>query len=312
VSARIRSAMFWAECVLGALLLVIIAALTEYVVLDGRVKHQPVTLTDGSGETWVIVGSDSRSDVPPGRNVYGTTQQVSGSRADVVLVVHRENGATHALTLPRDLLVTGAHGVPERLTLTWHSSPQTFVDSLCDSLNIPTTHLVTVDMAGFAHVVDALGGIDVTIPHPVRDAYSGLSLTRSGKNHLSGAEALALVRSRHPEQLIDGTWRALGEADGAQARSEWSAEVFRTVVSTAKRAAANPVVAQRVAAAAANSLTLSSGSRLMSLVPLLGATQTVAAVPASSVPGARTVVLPDDATRNALSEAGFTSGTCTR
>ena len=51
----------------------------------------------------------------------------------------------------------------ERLALTWLDGPSATVDALCGP-GIPTDHLVTVDLAGFAAVIDTTGGPDVDVP----------------------------------------------------------------------------------------------------------------------------------------------------
>ena len=64
----------------------------------------------------------------------------------------------------------------------------------------PPTISSTVDLAGFAAVVDAAGGLDVDVPPPVRDTDTGLRIDEAGAHHVDGATALAMVRSRHPEE----------------------------------------------------------------------------------------------------------------
>ncbi|MFQ1001332.1 LCP family protein [Modestobacter sp. SSW1-42] len=196
--------------VLLVAVLVVVAALADLTVLARRVDHIDVDLSGGAGDadgrTWVLVGLDSREDLPEGADVadFGTPTDVPGARADVVLVVHQTDAGSSVLSVPRDVVVrTG--GRPGRLALTWERGPQATVAALC-SLGIPTDHLVTVDLRGFADVVDAAGGLDVDVPLPVRDPGAGLELTRQGRQHVDGATALALVRSRHPEHLVDGRW----------------------------------------------------------------------------------------------------------
>ena len=54
--------------------------------------------------------------------------------------------------------------------------------------------------------MDAAGGLDVDVPSPVRDPAAGLELRVAGPQHVDGATALAMVRSRHPQELVDGDW----------------------------------------------------------------------------------------------------------
>ena len=57
-----------------------------------------------------------------------------------------------------------------------------------------------------AGLVDGLGGITIEFEHPARDTESGLFVTETGPVELDGEQALAYVRSRHYEELIDGQW----------------------------------------------------------------------------------------------------------
>ncbi|MFJ8444258.1 LCP family protein [Kitasatospora griseola] len=61
-------------------------------------------------------------------------------------------------------------------------------------------HYIEVNFLGFVSTVDALGGVDVCTPKPLRDDYSGLDLP-AGTSRLDGAGALRYVRARH----VDGS-----------------------------------------------------------------------------------------------------------
>ena len=59
---------------------------------------------------------------------------------------------------------------------------------------------VTVDLDGFAALVNAIGGVDFEVPISMNydDPYQDLHIHFSaGMQHLSGAEALKVVRFRH-------------------------------------------------------------------------------------------------------------------
>jgi LCP family protein required for cell wall assembly len=67
------------------------------------------------------------------------------------------------------------------------------VESLTD---VRIDQTVVIDFAGFRQMVDALGGVPVTLPRPVADRNSGLNLP-AGEHRLDGRQALAYVRVRH-------------------------------------------------------------------------------------------------------------------
>jgi LCP family protein required for cell wall assembly len=77
---------------------------------------------------------------------------------------------------------------------------------------IEVDHVVRVTFDGFAAVVNALGGVSVCTDNPARDPRSGLDLP-GGCVVADGYTTLAWVRSRHTEQLIDGTWQIVAGSD---------------------------------------------------------------------------------------------------
>jgi LCP family protein required for cell wall assembly len=81
-------------------------------------------------------------------------------------------------------------------------------------LDVPIHYFTLMDFNGFVEMVDAVGGVDVTVETAFNDAlYDGLGLEGQGfgldvgEHHLDGYEALAYARSR----------RAPGESDFTRA-----------------------------------------------------------------------------------------------
>lgn len=69
------------------------------------------------------------------------------------------------------------------------------VDAMSTLLAVPIDRYVRIDMDDFAWMVDAVGGIDVTLAKAVSDPKVHLKLP-AGANHLDGAHALAFSRTR--------------------------------------------------------------------------------------------------------------------
>lgn len=290
--------------VLAVLGVLLVAGATDAAVLADRIDRVAVTPTTGPGTTWVLVGVDSRSDLPAGASTeqFGTTDEVPGARADVVLVAHSDGDRSTVFSVPRDVVVT-AGGVSGRLALSWLHGPQSTVDALC-GLGIPTDHLVSVDLAGFAAVVDAAGGLDVDVPAPVRDSAAGLELTESGRQHLDGRTALALVRSRQPEERVDGRWvPAPVDPDG---RASAAGQVIDALVDQVQDSVLRPWRLQRVAWAASGALTVDDGTSARELTSLatldLGP---VSVLPAGEPVNGTLLRFPTAATAGALAAAGL-------
>jgi LCP family protein required for cell wall assembly len=286
-----------------ALLLLLLAG--DAALLTGRVTGLQVRLHPGpgTGGTWVLVGLDSRADLPPGAAAqFGSADDVPGSRADVVLVVRNDGRRTTALSVPRDVVVSTTLG-PGRLALSWHDGPQQTVDALCE-LGIPTDHLVAVDLAGFPAVVDAAGGLDIDVPAPVRDPAAGLQLTRPGRVHIDGATALALVRSRHPEQLVDGVWLpAPVDPDG---RAETAGTVLGALIDQVRRAWVRPWRLQSLAWAASGALAVDDRTSTAELMSLLRAElTTVTVLPVGEAVGGTLARFRTADTAAALADSGL-------
>ena len=80
---------------------------------------------------------------------------------------------------------------------------RTLQDAIGELLGIPIHYHATMEFEGFIHMVDAVGGVDITIDRAIVDpGYDGFgadgrgwSITE-GKHHLDGVDALAYARSR--------------------------------------------------------------------------------------------------------------------
>ncbi|MFE2581165.1 LCP family protein [Streptomyces sp. NPDC059378] len=183
--------------------------------LDGNIKgidldraigdDRPAKLPT-SGQNLLILGSDSRA----GANAALKTGNVSGARSDTALVMHIPEGRQKAVavSIPRDTLVTRpectrADGskVPSAQRVMFNSI-YSQVGSACvvktveKISGIRMDHYMEIDFAGFKELVDAIGGVDVTVDQDIHDSSSGLDLT-SGTHRLNGTQSLEFVRTRH-------------------------------------------------------------------------------------------------------------------
>ncbi len=302
----------WIAAIVGCLVVLLVAVDALVLVSRiGRVSLPPVTMAGNAdpGETWVIVGSDNRADVPDGLSKYGSGGAEIGEHADIIIVVHQTADGTHAFAVPRDMWVRSRAGDPGRLTLMLTSSPDDFAAAMCLSLGIPVDHLVIVHMGAFIGLVNALGGIDIDFPHATRDANAQLNVP-AGLNHLNGDQALAYVRSREPEYFIDGTWKAEDITQGAQEqRPQAATQVLGQVVKKLK-AARNPVTWQNVAWALTSNTLVDEGTSFFDLPSLLGSIDgDIPVLPVSPSSG-EIIAVPSDETYRALMAAGYPSGAC--
>ncbi|WP_435279090.1 LCP family protein [Streptomyces sp. 1222.5] len=155
----------------------------------------------------LVLGSDSRSG--KANKALGGGDS-GGARSDTAMVVHIDAGRTEAtvVSIPRDTLVTrpscplpsgGSTAVTHGAMFNSAYSvggPVCAVKTVESLTHVRMDHYVEIDFAGFAKLVDALGGVDVTTDQDIDDDKSHLRLD-AGDHHLDGTQALALARTRH-------------------------------------------------------------------------------------------------------------------
>ena len=159
----------------------------------------------------LIVGSDSREDLPEGFENFGSFE---GERTDVIMVAHVIPGeGGQLLSLPRDLKVAIPGNGTNRINAAFvFGGPDLLVQTIQGNFGIPINHYVEIDFGGFARVVDSLGGITKTFENPARDLKSGLDVP-AGTVVMDGETALAYARSRSYQEQINGEWVSVDGSD---------------------------------------------------------------------------------------------------
>jgi len=215
------------------------------------------TPSDGSINL-LVVGSDTRQGLRDGG--FG---QAAGQRSDVIILVHLVPAARHAtvLSIPRDLYVPVAGtGGSAKINSAFNRGPGQLVQTIQQSLGIPVHHYLLVNFDGFREVVDALGGVAMYFPRPVRDSNngrneSGLAVAAAGCRRLDGDQALALARSRYFQyQDKAGRWHGDPGTDLGRIRRQQT--MLRALAAKAVgRNLANPIRANALVGSVVRSLT---------------------------------------------------------
>jgi LCP family protein required for cell wall assembly len=254
----------WVVRLLAATAALLLAAGVVPLAADRAIDRVSVELPgpDPAGETWLLVGSDSRAaaDSAEDRARFGDTAQVPGARADVLVLVRFGAEGASVVSVPRDLVALTPLGI-RRLASLWSRGPQALVDAVCSTLGVAVAHLVALEFDGFRDLVDAVGGIDVTVAAPIRDPLAGLSLPRTGRVRLDGQDTLAWVRARRAEILVDGAW--VPEPAGAQRRADRARLVLGAI--GARVSPAHPIRAMRAALAAGPALAADRSTHLLEI-----------------------------------------------
>jgi LCP family protein required for cell wall assembly len=159
----------------------------------------------------LLIGSDTRSGA---NGKIGGQAGISGARSDTAMVLHIAPGAHQAvvLSIPRDSVVPILTCSPEDGTPGQTAQPAGYVEQLnatfayggpgClwktieQTTGIHLNDFIELTFAGFEHVIDDIGGVNVCLPAAVHDPQSRLNLS-AGKHHIYGREALAFWRVRY-------------------------------------------------------------------------------------------------------------------
>jgi len=186
---------------------------------------QVLDANDGPAENYLIVGSDSRADLPD------QEQEAPGSRSDSIMILRRDpDGGAALLSIPRDLWVPIAEtGDSFKINAAFNGGADRLIKTIQDALGIPIHHYIEVDFDGFSRLVDTFGGVEICVPNAAQDEGSGLSIT-AGCQTLEGPQALAFVRSRHYEEFVDGDWVEDGKNDFGRIERQ---QMFLRVAATA-------------------------------------------------------------------------------
>jgi len=170
--------------------------------------EQVLDANDGPAENYLIVGSDSRADLPD------EEVEAPGSRSDSIMILRRDpDGGAALLSIPRDLWVPIAEtGDSFKINAAFNGGADRLIATIQNALGIPIHHYIEVDFDGFSRLVDTFGGVEICVPNAAQDTGSGLSI-QGGCQTLHGPQALAFVRSRHYEEWIDEDWVEDGKND---------------------------------------------------------------------------------------------------
>ncbi|MDP1851068.1 MAG: LCP family protein [Candidatus Planktophila sp.] len=190
---------------------------------------------------YLLVGSDTREGLTKEQSRLlrvGTTKSAAGARSDTMLLVHISKARDKAtiISIPRDSLVT----IPEHQSslykdriipaangkinsaFAWGGAPL-LIQTIENETGVRIDHYLEIGFAGFAKMVDSLGGIEVCSKRDIDDPKSHLVMS-AGVHTLNGVEALKYVRTRD----FDG----MGDLGRMQRQQQFMSAVLRKLTST--------------------------------------------------------------------------------
>ena len=177
-------------------------------------------------EDFLIVGIDSRAGAN-GSMGAGGTENAGGARSDTIMLVNipANRKRVVAVSFPRDLAITPIkceawnpdtweygplydpdtkkYGPKNVFTETKLNStfafggPKCLVKEIQKLSGLSINRFIAVDFAGFAKMVDAIGGVEVCSTSPLIDYELGTVLAHSGRQLIDSETALNYVRARN-------------------------------------------------------------------------------------------------------------------
>jgi LCP family protein required for cell wall assembly len=209
-------------------------------------KGQPFTV--------LILGTDSREGTG---TAYGTDADACHCSDTIMLArVNPQTSKVSLLSVPRDTRIAVDNGTKHvKLNSAFAAGPDNSVAAIEKTLNIPINHWVVLDLAGFTSIVNAINGIKLDFPYPIRDKNAGLNVTTTGCQTVNGTEALAISRARELQYFKDGKWIYDPTWENGRQRRE---QILLRVMAahTVKASLSNPFTAAKVIS------TLTSHNRL--------------------------------------------------
>ncbi|MET8796219.1 LCP family protein [Nocardia sp. NPDC004568] len=249
-----------------AILLALLALLVYgFVKLDGSLTRIDA-LTDyedrvgnTAGTNWLLVGSDSRAGLSEEETSgLATGGEVGDPRTDTIILVHiPPSGRTTLVSLPRDSYVSIPGYGQDKLNAAFAFGGAPLLTQTVEvATGLRIDHYAEIGFAGFAGVVDALGGIDICVPQAIDDPLAGIDLP-AGCQELKGPQALGFVRSRAT---------ALADIDRMNNQRLFLSALLEKATSPATLA--NPFALWPMATNVAGSLTVDKGDHIWDLARL--------------------------------------------
>jgi LCP family protein required for cell wall assembly len=167
---------------------------------------------------YLLVGSDTREGLSKEELKalrVGSIATAAGKRSDTMLLVHISKARDKAvlISIPRDTFAL----IPEHKSksgklipaayskinssFNWGGAPL-LIQTVEEMTELKIDHYIEINFAGFARIVDSIGGVEVCTKKNINDPKSHLIL-EAGVHTLNGIESLKYVRTREFDGLGD-------------------------------------------------------------------------------------------------------------
>ena len=182
---------------------------------DTKVIHKTVYYTKENSSSLAVSDITSKpfNILISGNDSFGSLDENSRSDVDMLVTINPVTSTILLTSIPRDSYVKEVcndyacnYGVYDKLTHTGIYGVDTTKETIENMLDIDINYIYRVNFTSMIDIVDALGGVDVTVPEgmAVSKFYTNSNLegVHEGENHLDGKRALAYSRER--KAYLDG------------------------------------------------------------------------------------------------------------
>lgn len=165
--------------------------------LDNKLLSSLTTKEAGEPFYMLLLGVDKDSSRSSSKE-YGSSSSAYRSDSIMLVRIDPQKKKVTMVSIPRDLKVDmGSHGT-QKLNAAYSIGGASYAVKMVEKVaGVSISHYAEIDMDGMKDVVNAVGGVTVTLPVAVKDPnYTGLDLP-AGKQKLNGKTAALLCRARH-------------------------------------------------------------------------------------------------------------------
>jgi LCP family protein required for cell wall assembly len=157
------------------------------------------------GYNYLLVGSDSREGLTKAQKKEFATGSSAGRRTDSIILVHvpQDGGKPVLVSIPRDSYVPIPGHHSNKINASFSiGGPNLLVQTVEQVTDLRIDGYVEIGFAGFASVVDSVGGVRICVPFHMDDKKAGINL-KKGCQVLDGRNALGYVRARYSDPRGD-------------------------------------------------------------------------------------------------------------
>ncbi len=176
----------------------------QTILVIGTDARPPNSKEPGAAPSQKCFENQSHGDAPQG------VCEAGEFRSDTLMLIRAGGGTFNKLSIPRDSYAEIPGQAPQKINAAYSFGGAALtVKTVEKFLGIKIDHLAIVDFTGFENLINAVGGIEVDVPHRLCAEISGgaghgqggitLRLHR-GENSLNGQTALAYSRVREPSE----------------------------------------------------------------------------------------------------------------